>query len=505
MFLDHIITKDHAYLYEYKKIKESLQHKGGKIPRWYPFLRDHITINNDNRLGIDLSIPLIQNLVASRPAAPPASADTFHYPRKSQKWVIAWVLHLSDIIYGKTLSTKTFPNCIPVSYLEHWVHRDISTTVRNDTPRSQPNTLIRCEGCSQHFTYYVGDLRPKCILQIKHQDLLLVDLLSKKKRQELTTFSNRNVNSFHLLKYSHPYYRLLAYNDFLYQQKKIPPFIGRPIAPPNINRPLFSNDNIISKIIENDEIVKELQDLARTFNPFLQLDFYTDGSYTADFLFNEFPMGYGWTTSNLPQTNITYSGSGKYFPSSTKAEIMGILTALIVCPPNCNTSIYTDSQAAIDTFHKSKNLHSISPRRFNKINNNILWSTIHYIIEVLSLKVSLIKVKGHSGNGFNDIADGLAKAGRLVISPTIIKHTNLPNQNITLEWNDEIPLDKDVRKCVGTILNYKRIDNHINHPTLAFIKSATKDNLIDWSLSSKWFNYNARNDSTSNLHTKDLK
>ncbi|EXX61834.1 hypothetical protein RirG_167440 [Rhizophagus irregularis DAOM 197198w] len=418
MFLDHIITKDHAYLHEYNVIKESLIHKGGPQPRWYQFLKEHIaTINNCNRLSIDLRVPLIQNSSAARPAIPPISIDTLHHPKRSQKWVVAWVPSISDIVYGKNLSTNHFPNSIPVSYIEHWVHRDISIIVRNDTPRSQRNTIIPCQGCN----------------------LLLTEVLSKKKRQELSTSSNRNINSFHLLKYSHPHYRILAYNDFLYQQKKIPPRLDRPIAPPQLSRPTFSNNTFINQLLEDDMIVKELQDIARTLNPFNVLVFYTDGSYNVEFLSNEYPMGYGWTTSNIENANITYSGSVKYFPSSTKAEIMAILTALITCPPKCNVTIHTDSQAAIDAFHKSKNLHSISPRRFNKINNNILWSTIHQIINTLSLNVKFIKVKAHSGDPFNDIADALAKVGHVVVSPTIIKHNNLPNQSLTIEWNEEIP------------------------------------------------------------------
>ncbi|POG77735.1 ribonuclease H-like domain-containing protein [Rhizophagus irregularis DAOM 181602=DAOM 197198] len=349
MFLDHIITKDHAYLHEYNVIKESLIHKGGPQPRWYQFLKEHIaTINNCNRLSIDLRVPLIQNSSAARPAIPPISIDTLHHPKRSQKWVVAWVPSISDIVYGKNLSTNHFPNSIPVSYIEHWVHRDISII-------------------------------------------------------------------------------------------KIPPRLDRPIAPPQLSRPTFSNNTFINQLLEDDMIVKELQDIARTLNPFNVLVFYTDGSYNVEFLSNEYPMGYGWTTSNIENANITYSGSVKYFPSSTKAEIMAILTALITCPPKCNVTIHTDSQAAIDAFHKSKNLHSISPRRFNKINNNILWSTIHQIINTLSLNVKFIKVKAHSGDPFNDIADALAKVGHVVVSPTIIKHNNLPNQSLTIEWNEEIP------------------------------------------------------------------
>lgn len=83
-------------------------------------------------------------------------------------------------------------------------------------------------------------------------------------------------------------------------------------------------------------------------------------------------MGFGWTTSNLPDSNIYYNGALEHFPSSAKSETMDILTALLVSPPNSNVTIYTDSQSSIKTYYSSANLSAISPRRYNKINNHIL-------------------------------------------------------------------------------------------------------------------------------------
>ncbi|CAB5181195.1 unnamed protein product [Rhizophagus irregularis] len=509
MFLDHIIMKDNAFLEDYNTIKKNLQHKGGKIPRWYTFLKDNITINNQGRLIFDLDKLIIQNPMAPRPPTPPVDGNTLHHPKRSQQWVTSWIPHLSDIVYGKLLSTNNFPNCCPVSYMEHWIHKDISASSLHTSPRSTPNILIRCQGCAQHFSYYVGDVRPKCIIQVKHKDLILLEALPKKKKEDLFPRPNVPIKDFQLLKYSHPNYRLMAFNDHLIQRGYNSTVNFRPIHPPIQDNSLVPNTlrnmDLIMKLFDDLKISEDLQDIATTLAPFTDLEFFTDGSYDSTNSQAGFPMGYGWTTSNLFNSNITYNGSLQFFPSSTKAETMAILTVLVVCPEFGKIIIHTDSQAAIDSFHKSKNLHTISPRRFNKINNNILWSSIHFIIKSLSLKVKLLKVKAHSGNQFNDIADIQAKLGRTQPIPTTIIHDHLPNQTITLNWNDEIPLDKDVRKCVGTILNYRRLDNHLNHASLESIKNNTKNLLINWALSSKWFNYNGRNDSTSPLHTKDLK
>lgn len=173
----------------------------------------------------------------------------------------------------------------------------------------------------------------------------------------------------------------MAYNDFLVQRGHSSTIDFRPVGiSQEHNKHIRINSRLINSLFYNQEHKTELSNIAHGLSEFLLLDFYTDGLFDANTTEGGFPMGYGWTTSNLTTVNFTYNGSIQYFPSLTKAETMAILMYLAVCPPSCRVRIFTDSQAAIDTFHKSKNLSSISPRRFNKINNNILWSSIHHLI-----------------------------------------------------------------------------------------------------------------------------
>ncbi|PKY57557.1 hypothetical protein RhiirA4_478701, partial [Rhizophagus irregularis] len=93
---------------------------------------------------------------------------------------------------------------------------------------------------------------------------------------------------------------------------------------------------------------------------------------------------------------------------------------------------------------------------------------------------TLTKIKAHSGNNFNDIADALAKSGRFELSATSIAHNHIPTQTAsTLLWDDKIPLDKD---------NFQ----------------ATKRNMINWALTAKWLNHNTYGPSTSTSHSKDV-
>ncbi|PKY50147.1 hypothetical protein RhiirA4_466458 [Rhizophagus irregularis] len=83
MFLNQIITIDSAYLLEYNEIKASLTNKTGHTPRWYKFLQEHITLqNNSNRLNIDLGHKLIQNPCVQRPKVPLPQTDPISHTGK---------------------------------------------------------------------------------------------------------------------------------------------------------------------------------------------------------------------------------------------------------------------------------------------------------------------------------------------------------------------------------------------------------------------------------------
>ncbi|PKY59552.1 hypothetical protein RhiirA4_482374 [Rhizophagus irregularis] len=215
-------------------------------------------------------------------------------------------------------------------------------------------------------------------------------------------------------------------------------------------------------------------------------------------------MGYGWHISNITDPMFYHCGSLEHFPSSTKAEIMAILTALLVAPHKSEVIIYTDSQAAISGFHKSANLQFISSRRFNKINYTSLWSTIHHIINKLDIRLQLIKVKAHSSCAYNDRADELAKLGRVKSTPTSLKFNSILNFNISLKWNDEIIIDKDIRKTMGQIIDYRWLDNHMNHQNLSDIYVFTQKHMINWVATTKFFHHNSRGPHTNASHSKDI-
>src|SRR5437763_15729769 len=95
------------------------------------------------------------------------------------------------------------------------------------------------------------------------------------------------------------------------------------------------------------------------------------------------------------------------WPSSTKAELIAIWTALLAIPLSIRTiTIYTESQAALDGIN-GFNPHNM--RQYTKTPNG---TTIEQVLRIKSIKqlsVTRGKVKGHSGDFYNDAADNIAK------------------------------------------------------------------------------------------------
>lgn len=255
-----------------------------------------------------------------------------------------------------------FPNTAPCVYVEHFIFKDTSSSSNSKTPRSIPTTLIPYQGCDLHHPSFLGSLAPRCIFYTKLNSTIVIELLSKKDITRIYPTYNFSAlpKHFYVARYSHPHYRLLTYNDYLIQRSGIPvDHTSLLHSLPNI-RISTTSAKLISDLIRPITIGNELTQRAEVLSSFTTLSIYTDGSLVGNPSDDELPIGYAWLIADPVNLNVFHNGSIQYFPSSTKAEIMAILTALIVLAPNTNVTIHTDSQAAIDGFFLTKNIRSIS-------------------------------------------------------------------------------------------------------------------------------------------------
>lgn len=213
-------------------------------------------------------------------------------------------------------------------------------------------------------------------------------------------------------------------------------------------------------------------------------------------------MGFGWIQTQPHTTKVTFKGSTIFLPSSTKAEAFAILTTLLCCPSRSNITIYTDSANCITTFHKLFDGTTISPRRKLKMNSYLIWLLIEKLVNVKSLNVNLVKVKAHTNDVNNDIADSLAKEGAICQDPIIVNHRYLDSAMGFIVWNNMAILDKNARKWSKIPTQSRRFINFVNNHSLHPLKNAIENNKIDWDATAKWIHHNPFDSPTSNKLSK---
>ena len=115
-------------------------------------------------------------------------------------------------------------------------------------------------------------------------------------------------------------------------------------------------------------------------------------------------MGAGWI---VPQLDVQFGCATTLWPSSTKAELFAIWSALLAVPMNINNiNIFTDSQSAIDSINRHTILNF---RQRSKIPNSIIIEQIWRLMRVKDINCRFVKVKAHTGNEYNEAADRIAK------------------------------------------------------------------------------------------------
>jgi len=165
------------------------------------------------------------------------------------------------------------------------------------------------------------------------------------------------------------------------------------------------NDQLIQSIFINPTLQNTLSHYANNNADLKSVTFYTDGSIS-HFGKQNIKLSCAWIQIQNNHIKQSFSCSLKSFPSSTRTELMAILTALITCPKNSSVSVYTDSQSAIQILNT---FISLTTQSKFKVKNYSIISSIQHITKILSLKVSYHKIKAHSGNHYNEMADNLAK------------------------------------------------------------------------------------------------
>jgi hypothetical protein len=230
----------------------------------------------------------------------------------------------------------------------------------------------------------------------------------------------------------------------------------------NIEIPFVHNDAFI---FDNDILILEHFFLSEDCRKILNnhrislaletdLEFYTDGSHLfipsplQSFLSSAFTLVHD-------SLDVSYAAAlPPFWANSTNAEIFALLMTLFICPFNSNIKINTDSLALIISFNRLKIQNAVLyPSILFSTPFYIYWCFIFKLIEQKQLSISLIKVKAHSDNHFNDLVDRLAKAS-LTNPPIEFSFSHVPYLSFIPTFKAN-PINKEIRPFFKDYTNTK--------------------------------------------------
>ena len=207
---------------------------------------------------------------------------------------------------------------------------------------------------------------------------------------------------------------------------------------------------VIHRVVKNKNVQNELSRIANILKGKEVLDIYTDGSLVVENIGGRETkkMGIGWVIADdsRKESSISFSSSIVDWPSSTRAELGAIWSALLVVPYRASIRIFSDSKAAIEGI---KNFKGLSKLRSNfKTKNHSIINQIIDCCKTKEIKLDLIKVKGHSSNIWNDRADQLAKEG--LLSDLILEAQEVTTSKIRFFplWKNKI-IDNALRSIIN--------------------------------------------------------
>ncbi|EXX64219.1 hypothetical protein RirG_144880 [Rhizophagus irregularis DAOM 197198w] len=152
------------------------------------------------------------------------------------------------------------------------------------------------------------------------------------------------------------------------------------------------------------------------------LKIYTDGSK------KEYVNGIGWVIFNgdkiLSKGRLKIKGNYEVW----ELELVAIVAALMIVNKGSSVKIITDSKIVKDLWDKLVEVKNgiWSTRRIWNVKFSGIWKWVRYMVKYLDLNISVYKIKGHSGDLGNEMADSLSKLALRETEGSLITYLNIP-------------------------------------------------------------------------------
>ena len=437
LFLSQLVTNDGNALISWDAFYHQFIRRGpiNRTAPWYPAIRTSACISDSSlRLRAQWCVQdtFIQDFVL------PSLA-----PRPYVKEFLAvWHESSNSVILGRSINKRVHD----LVRIEHWITDPSNNHL---TPLSQPARIRVCPGCSLNSTTHFPNKKKiiVCGLDIPghlaftvplHKSFASCSSTQNTKSPTLTlrdSLHNVHANAFRL------------FQDFSFESRAL---TSLSVA----TSPKISNWSAF-----DSSFSATLLDAETFFNdaPWLhpsRCDVYIDGSLSHLGTPN-LAMGSGWhilnkTTSWIP----CHHRSIPLWPSSTRAELSALLSFLFMCPDRLQFNLYTDATSII--FGLNEILFSPLTFRKRQISkrNFILWNTVASLIIQKQLDIRIFKVKAHSNNLGNTLADTFAKAGsssQAALNYPDEKTSGLPY----LPRFHGLPIDSNIRSLIKDVYEAK--------------------------------------------------
>jgi ribonuclease HI len=198
-------------------------------------------------------------------------------------------------------------------------------------------------------------------------------------------------------------------------------------------------------------------------------------------------MGIGWVQVHNEQIIHKFSAQIQLWPSSYKAELFSILSAISTCPRNSQVKIYTDSLSVILKYNKLIK-KPLTLSKTLSLNLWPIWVTLLNYIKSFNITIEFHKVQAHSDNIYNNHADYLAKH-HIFSSLLKFSHTNIYNPHHILQF-ENFSVEQSARKLIKNICNSHTIALWSSQKRMQKISYIFK--YIDWNTTWLFLNNNQK-------------
>ena len=346
----------------WKKLRNLRDEKGaGKIPEWFKDIERELLVNEKSQELNESYLKKTPNFWTTRPKLHQVTPD------KRKHEMIVFENNKENPQLGKLLTQSSMSKTFTI---EHWEEK-------NNTNKESIE-LTKCQGCSQNQSLD----KENCIIYKKFKGTKRVVSRRLVKKRENKILCEVNIQDLSLKRKHNQDIVQRDESDLqmIYLKRREEELIDEWIVEKRMK-------NVLIAKYAKMEYCKEWH-------------IYTDGSLTYVKGSNEMnrkKMGIGWIAYPIQEGEIDtaraihLSEVLEDWPSSTRAELGAIATALLVVPSQSIIKIHSDSANAISLIKRTCHVNKI--REEIKLSNSSLIRLIQKCIKEKEIKYKLVKVK----------------------------------------------------------------------------------------------------------------